>query len=126
MKRIKKIKPFFIDGRGEMNYLIDGEKISSILLITSKKGAVRANHYHKKDSHYSYLLSGKMEYTFYDLKAKNKRKKKIIVKKGDLIYTSPMEAHAMKFLEDSDFLALGGKQRGKGKYEEDLIRIKVI
>lgn len=123
----KKIKPFFADNRGEMSYIIDGEsKINSILLITCNKGAVRANHYHKKNDHYSYMLKGSMEYTWYDITSKNQKKKKIIVKAGDLIYTPPMVAHAMRFLEESSFLAISAKPRGKGKYEEDLIRVKVI
>lgn len=123
----KKITPFFTDERGEMSYILDGEaEINSILYITCKKGAVRANHYHKKDSHYAYLLKGSMEYSWYDIKEKNKNKKSIIVKAGDLIYSPPMVAHAMRFLEDSSFLSIGAKKRGKGKYEDDLVRVKVI
>jgi len=126
-KHHKKIKPFFTDNRGEMSYIIDGEyKANSILLITCNKGAIRANHYHKKDSHYAYMVNGSMEYTWYDIKSKNQRKKKLIVKAGDLIYTPPMVAHVMRFLEKSSFLAIGAKQRGKGNYENDLIRVKVI
>lgn len=127
-KQLKKaVSPFYTDQRGEMSYVIDGNiRINSILLITSKKGAIRANHYHKKDSHYAYMVSGKMEYVWYNLSSQNRKKKTIILKRGDLIYTPPMVAHAMRFLEDSTFLALGAKPRGKGKYEEDLVRIKVI
>lgn len=126
-KQLKRIIPFYTDERGEMSYVIDGNvKINSILLITSKKGAIRANHYHKKDSHYAYMVSGKMEYIWYNVFSKNKRKKTIILKTGDLIYTPQMVAHAMHFLEDSTFLALGAKPRSRGKYEEDLVRIKVI
>ncbi len=44
MKIIKKIKPFFIDERGEMSYLLNNKgSIKSALLITSKKSSVRAN-----------------------------------------------------------------------------------
>lgn len=124
---LKKIIPFFTDARGDMSYIIDGDSnVNSILLITCNKDAVRANHYHKKNDHYSYLLKGSMEYTWYNIKSKNKRKNKIIVKAGDLVYTPPMVAHAMRFLEDSSFLALSAKPRGEGKYEEDLIRVKVV
>lgn len=130
MRLIKKIKPFYTDERGEMSYLLDGKKkVSSVLLITCKKGAIRANHYHKKNDHYSYMLSGKMEYISYKINSNNKKKKKKqtkIVKAGEMIYTPPMVAHAMRFLEDSVFLALSSEERGKGKYEEDLKRIKVI
>lgn len=127
IKQRKKITPFFIDERGEMSFIINNDiKVSSILLITSKKGAVRANHYHKKDGHYSYMLSGRMEYSWYDASSKNKKKKKMLVREGDLIYTPPMIAHAMRFLENSSFLTLDAKPRDKDKYEEDLIRVRVI
>lgn len=123
----KKITPFFTDERGEMSYLIDGDvKINSILFITCNKGAVRANHYHKKSSHYSYLVKGSMEYSWYEVGKKDKKIKKIIVKAGDLIFTPSKVAHAMRFLEDSAFITFDTKPRGKGKYEEDLIRVKVI
>lgn len=128
MKYIKTIKPFHIDKRGEMSHLIEDNKtrITSILLITSKKGAIRANHYHKKDTHFAYILEGKMEYTYQDLKSKVKNKKTAIVKKGDIIYTPPMAIHAMKFLEDSVFLAITTEERDQKKYEKDTIRIKLI
>lgn len=128
MKYIKTIKPFNIDKRGEMSHLIEENKtrITSILLITSKKGAIRANHYHKKDTHFAYILEGKMEYTYQDLRSKVKNKKTAIVKKGDIIYTPPMTIHAMKFLEDSVFLAITTEERDQKKYEKDTIRVKLI
>lgn len=127
MKYHKKIIPFFTDHRGEMSYIIDGDaKIKSILFVTCKKGAIRANHYHKKGSHYSYLIKGSMEYSCYDVGSKDKKIKKIKVSVGELIYTPSMVAHAMRFLEDSTFLTFDTEPRGKGKYEEDLLRVKVI
>lgn len=127
MKYIKKIKPFYKDKRGEMTYLLDGTiKINSVLLITSKKGSIRANHYHKKDSHSVYMLKGKMECFYRDLNKKNTVRKSIMVKAGDVVYTPPMEEHAMKFLEDSAFLALTTEKRSQKSYEKDLIRVKLI
>lgn len=127
MQYVKKIKPFHVDERGEMSYLLDDSiSITSVLLITCKKGAIRANHYHKKDTHYSYMLKGKMEYTYQNLSAKAKRKKTIIVKEGEIVCTPSMIGHAMKFLEDSIFLALTTEQRNQKKYEKDTVRIKLI
>src|SRR3989344_740319 len=104
MKIITKIKPFHVDERGEMSYLLDDAKnITSALYITCKKGAIRANHYHKKDTHYSYILSGSMEYTYQDVNDKNVKKYKVIVRKGEMVESSPMTIHAMRFLEDSTF-----------------------
>lgn len=126
MKYIKKIKPFHIDERGEMSHLLDGRvKITSALLISSKKGSVRANHYHQKDSHYCYLLKGKMEYIYQDLGKKGK-KKITLVNSGEIVYTPPMVAHAMRFLEDTVFLALTTEKREQSEYERDTIRIKLI
>lgn len=125
MAKIHKIKPFFTDKRGKMfNLLKEKIKINSVLLISSKKGAIRANHYHKKDSHYSYLIEGKMEY-FYKTKQEG-RIKKITVNKGEVIFTPPNEIHAMKFLEDSLFLALATENRSKENYEKDTVRIELI
>lgn len=128
MKFVKKIKPFHVDERGEMTYLIENVEapIKSVLLITCKKGSIRANHIHTKDSHYSYMLSGSMEYSYREGEDNENPIKRIMVKKEEMVYTPPHEAHAMKFLEDSVFLAFTTEKRKKDKYEEDLQRIDLI
>ena len=127
MKTVIKIQPPHTDERGSITNLLEVNfPLRSILLITSRKGSIRANHYHKKDSHYVYLLQGKMEYTEKDMSAKNKRKRSIIVKPGDLILSPPMMAHAMRFLEDTVFLAFTTEPRDQRSYEEDTVRIQLI
>ena len=127
MPTIKRIKPFFTDARGDMSHLLEGKEVfTSALLITCKKGAIRANHFHKKDTHHCYMLSGKMEYSYKDSRKKNSRKKTVIVKKGDMVVTPPHEIHAMKFLEDSSFIALTTEERDHEKYEKDTVRVKFI
>lgn len=122
MKTVRKIKPFFVDKRGEMSFLLEDEtSITSALLISSKKGSVRAEHYHKKDTHYAYLLEGKMEYSYKDMENKKSRKRKIIINKGELIFTPPMIAHAMKFPEDSVFIVLTTEKRNQKSYEKDTV-----
>lgn len=123
---IKKINPFFTDARGEISNLItDDVKIKSILLLTCKKGSIRANHYHKKDKHYSFIIKGKMEYISKDVNSKSKPKS-VIVGEGEIVFTPPMKVHAMRFLEDSTFLAFATEPREKNDYEEDLTRVKLI
>lgn len=128
MKLIRNLKPFHIDKRGEMTYLIEDavSSIQSVLLITCKKGSIRANHIHKKDSHYSYMLSGSMEYSYREGDDIKNPIEHIIVKQGEMVYTPRNEAHAMKFLEDSAFLAFTTEKRKKDKYEEDLKRIDLV
>lgn len=127
MKSLKKIKPFFVDERGEMSHLIaDDMQFTSAVLITSKKGSVRANHYHKKDTHYSYLIKGEMEYYYKDLNAPKEKPKKILIREGEVIHTPPHVLHAMKFTKRSIFIALTTEPRDQKKYERDTVRVKLI
>ena len=127
VKVLRNIKPEFVDERGGITRLLDDGRttIRSVLLITSKKGSIRANHYHKKDSHYSYLLSGRMEYTEYPL-GKESQKETAILEPGDMVYSAQMTVHAMRFPEDSVFLALATESRSQTAYEEDTVRVKVL
>jgi quercetin dioxygenase-like cupin family protein len=123
---VRGIKPEFVDERGGITKILDDGRtiIKSVLIITSKQGAIRANHYHKQDSHYVYMLSGSMEYT--ERPVGGTKKESIIVKKGDMVYSPPMVEHAMKFLEESAFLTLATEWRKQEAYEEDLVRVKLI
>lgn len=127
MNYVKTVRPFHRDQRGEMYHLLDGKvKIVGALLVTCKEGAVRANHYHKKDTHYTYIIKGSMQYTYRTMRRRAVPKKTVLVKEGQIVVSPPMIAHAMKFLEDSVFLALTTEQRGKKHYEHDTVRIKLI
>lgn len=128
MKLIKNIKPGFIDKRGTITRLLDNGKtnIRSVLWITSKKGTVRSNHYHKKDAHYIYVVSGKMEYYERPVKNKNFKIKKVVLSAGDMVYTPPMMIHATKFSEETVILTLSIKFRNHQSYESDTVRVKLI
>ena len=126
IKVLRNIAPDFTDERGDIIKLLDDGKtnIKSVLLITCKKGAIRANHYHKNDTHHVYMLYGSMEYTEQDLETK--KTETILVKKGDMVFSPSMVPHAMKFLEESAFLTLATESRHRNHYEDDTVRIKII
>ena len=126
MKIIRKVKPRFTDRRGAIIWLLDDgkTKIKSVLLITSKKGSVRSNHYHKKDTHWLYVVSGKMEY--YEKPVKGGKIKKAILDVGDMVYTPSMMIHATKFLKDTVLFTLSTRSRNQEDYEKDTVRIKLI
>lgn len=127
MKNIKKISPFSIDDRGTISHLLDKDiNIVSILFITSKKDSIRANHYHKKDVHYIYILKGKIEYIYKRVASKNEKKNSVILDKGYMIKTPEMTMHAVKFLEDSEILAFSIRPRNKKSYENDTVKVKLI
>ena len=115
------------DNRGIIKGLVSFDKpeIQSALIIESKKGSIRANHYHLKDWHYCYVISGCIEY--YERKVgDNSKPIKNKIKAGEMFYTPPMVEHAMLFPEDTVFLTLAGGTRTEKDYESDLVRVKLI
>ena len=114
-------RPPCIDARGEIQNLLD-VPLSSVAVITSIKGAVRANHYHKTDFHYCWLQRGRMRYAHRPVGDVGAPKEWIITA-GQLFYTPPMYEHVMEFLEDSVMLAFAKNPRDRAHYEADTVRI---
>ena len=121
MKKIK-TKVNFKDVRGSITDLLVGEKIDTITLITSVKGAVRANHYHKKTTQYDYIISGVIECKTQELPNGRVVTQKLCA--GDLLFHPANEAHALRALEDSVFLSITCGPRRGGKYESDTFRLE--
>ena len=121
---IVKTEDPFVDERGEIIPLVD-LPMKSCVLITSKKGTIRANHYHKTDWHFCYVLKGAIEYYHRPVGSKEPPDK-IVVKEGQLFFTPPMVEHAMAFREDTVFLTLGRNSRRQQSYESDLVRTELI
>ena len=119
-----KIASIFNDKRGQI-LNISNELFRSCALIKSNKNTIRANHYHKKDWHYCYVLKGEIEYYYKKHESKNKPKK-MIIKKGELFFTPPMFDHAMKFTKYTEFITLGRGSRTKINYDKDTIKIDLI
>ncbi|MBI4375180.1 MAG: cupin domain-containing protein [Elusimicrobia bacterium] len=118
------LDPAHADERGAIQPLLE-RMMRSACLIDSKKGALRANHYHKTDWHYCYLLSGSMEY-YHRPTGIERPPKKLVVRAGQMIFTPPMVDHAMKFLEPTVFLTLSRNPRDQRSYEADVIRVPLI
>ena len=116
-------KPF-VDARGEIQPLVD-LMMRSAVMIESKKGSLRANHYHKTDWHYCYVLSGAIEY-FHRPTGSTKEPECLIVKAGAMVFTPPMVDHGMKFPEDTTFLTLSRNPRDQASYEADVVRVDML
>ena len=114
----------FEDQRGAIVPIVD-EKMESCVLITSKRGSVRANHYHKTDWHFCYVLSGEIEYHWRET-GDSAQPRKITVKRGQCFFTPPLVDHAMVFVEDTTFLTLGRNPRDQETYEADVRRIDLV
>jgi dTDP-4-dehydrorhamnose 3,5-epimerase-like enzyme len=124
---IIKLEDPIVDERGFIQRLVSFPTpiVGSVVLIFSKKGTIRANHYHKTDWHYCFVIEGIIEYYFRNANS-TAEPEKVIVKKGEMVYTPPMVEHAMVFLDDTTFLAISGGTRLQADYEADLVRVQLV
>lgn len=114
----------FSDDRGEIQPLVD-LPMKSGLLIRTRAGGIRANHYHKTDWHFIYVLKGQFEYHYRDV-GSNAKPTMIIVTQGQLLWTPPMLEHAMLYTEETDIMVFSRNGRSQAEYEADVVRVKLI
>lgn len=122
-KFIHKTGKVFKDERGYLLKILD-KGFSSCIEIFSKKGSIRANHYHKKDEHFCYILRGEILF-FYRNRKKGSKLNYKIMKKGDLFFTTYDQDHLAYFLKTTHFLSYSSRKRSKFDYENDLVRLNM-
>ena len=113
----------FRDERGYLLKILD-KGFSSCIEIFSKKGSIRANHYHKKDEHFCYVLKGEILF-FYRNRKKGAKLNFKIMKKGDLFFTTYDQDHMAYFLKTTHFLSYSSRKRSEIDYENDLVRLNM-
>ena len=118
-----KVGKTFKDKRGWLKKILNGN-FSSCIEVYSKKNSIRANHYHKKDKHFIYIISGEILY-FYRNRKKNDKTKFKLMKKNDLFFTPAMQEHMTYFTKNTHFLAFSTRKRTQFDYEKDLIRVNM-
>ena len=114
LEHVKKGEKEFVDHRGKISNHELPEPINLIGYIDSKKGTVRANHFHPIQEQKCLLVKGQFISVYKDLLNENSQKITHVVNEGDLIVTKPNVAHAMVFTRDSIFLNL---VRGEREHE---------
>ena len=123
IKFVHKTGKVFRDERGYLLKILD-KGFSSCIEIFSKKGSIRANHYHKKDEHFCYVLKGEILF-FYRNRKKGSKLNYKIMKKGDLFFTTYNQDHLAYFLKTTHFLSYSSRKRTKIDYEKDLVRLNM-
>jgi len=121
---VVKLEKPFIDARGKIQPLVD-EMMRSAVMIESKAGSIRANHYHKTDWHYCYVLSGQLEY-LHRPTGSDAEPDVILVDEGEMVFTPPLVDHGMRFPVDTVFLTLGRNPRDQATYEADVVRVDFV
>tara|TARA_B100002051_G_scaffold104823_1_gene100112 strand:+ start:320 stop:754 length:435 start_codon:yes stop_codon:yes gene_type:complete len=111
------------DKRGSIISVVN-EKCSNVSIISCFKNSIRSNHYHLDDWHYIYVLKGRINYFFTNLKRTKVYYK--IIDTNDIIFTPPMEIHATHFPVNTELLVVSKNKRNKTIYEKDTVRVNFI
>ena len=106
----------YIDSRGKISNHELTEPINLIGLIDSKKGTIRANHYHPQQEQKCLFTKGQIIEVFQDILNPNALKITQVVNKGQLSIIKPNVAHTMVFTEDTTFLNLVRGEREHDNY----------
>jgi len=106
----------YTDSRGYITNYELPEPINLIGLITSKKGTVRANHYHPIQEQKCLVTKGSFISVYKNLLSEDDKIVTHVVNENQLIVTKPNVAHAMVFPEDTKFLNLVRGEREHKNY----------
>jgi len=106
----------YIDNRGKISNHELTEPINLIGLIDSKKGTIRANHYHPQQEQKCLFTKGQIIEIFQDILNPNSPKITQIVNEGQLSIIKPNVAHTMVFSKDTTFLNLVRGEREHNNY----------
>tara|TARA_B100000315_G_scaffold247549_1_gene276388 strand:- start:808 stop:3348 length:2541 start_codon:yes stop_codon:yes gene_type:complete len=104
----------YVDSRGKISNHELTEPINMIGLIHSKKGTIRANHYHPQQEQKCLFTKGQIIEIFQDILNPNSPKITQVVNEGQLSIIKPNVAHTMVFTKDTTFLNL---VRGEREHE---------
>ena len=106
----------FKDSRGKISNHELTEPINLIGLIDSKRGTIRANHYHPQQEQKCLFTKGQIIEVFQDLLKPNSPKITQVVNEGQLSIIKPNVAHTMVFTKDTTFLNLVRGERDHENY----------
>ena len=103
---IKKLDVDFkhIDDRGTICQILSIPN-SQVNYLFTKKGAIRGDHYHKKNREYFFVISGKVQITAYSVKEPGEKEERVF-EAGDLFLVEPYLMHSFVFLEDTQMTVI--------------------
>ena len=113
---VKDGENLFVDKRGKISNHELTEPINLIGLIDSKKGTIRANHYHPQQEQKCLFTKGQIIEIFQDIINTNSPKITQVVNEGQLSVIKPNVAHSMVFTKDTTFLNLVRGERDHENY----------
>ena len=116
LEHVRDGENIFVDKRGKISNHELTEPINLIGLIDSKKGTIRANHYHPQQEQKCLFTKGQIIEIFQDIINPNSPKITQVVNAGQLSVIKPNVAHTMVFTKDTTFLNLVRGERDHENY----------
>ena len=116
LEHVRDGEGLFIDKRGMISNHELTEPINLIGLIESKKGTIRANHYHPQQEQKCLFTKGQIIEVYQDIINPNSPKITQVVNAGQLSIIKPNVAHTMVFSKDTTFLNLVRGERDHENY----------
>ena len=116
LEHVKDGENLFKDRRGVISNHELTEPINLIGMIESKKGTIRANHYHPQQEQKCLFTKGQIIEIFQDIINPNAPKITQVVNEGQLSIIKPNVAHTMVFTKDTTFLNLVRGERNHENY----------
>ncbi len=113
---VKDGENLFVDQRGKISNHELTEPINLIGLIESKKGTIRANHYHPQQEQKCLFTKGQIIEIYQDILNPDSPKITQVVNAGQLSIIKPNVAHTMVFTKDTTFLNLVRGERDHENY----------
>ena len=121
---VQKIKPVHVDKRGLIIDILEGVPVKHVGLVTFEKGVIRGNHYHKKQTQYTYLLEGEIKLVTRKVSGGKTITK--ITKPGDFISIPPNFIHTYMAIKKSKIIVLTDFSRDYKSYEEDTFKVQLV
>jgi quercetin dioxygenase-like cupin family protein len=118
----------FVNPKGWIKNLVlhDGQpetSIGGVELIRTLKGEVRANHWHRKDWHYLYVLEGSIQYDEWPSEWGVDGYESVTVPEGCMVFTPPLVGHRVTALEDTVMISVSHLPRDHETHEQDVVRL---
>lgn len=116
--------PSFSDDRGVIQNILL-MPVTSLAVIRSNAKTLRANHYHKTDWHYTYVISGKVLYFERNI-GDTEIPDPVIYHSDTMFFTPPMKEHCMAFDEPTVIITAAKNVRSHENHENDLVRVNFV
>ncbi len=116
LEYVKNGENLYKDDRGVISNHELTEPVNLIGMINSKKGTIRANHYHPQQEQKCLFTKGQIIEVYQDILNQNSPKITQVVNAGQLSIIKPNVAHTMVFTKDTTFLNLVRGERDQENY----------